>query len=154
MTKEITTLKAYITPDGRVPAKEGRRFAEPYGQVLADDQGSELEVAFLESLVLSFPSIKDGMMREYRFLAPDELWKFDFAWPKQMVGIEIEGGIYAGGRHTRGKGFENDCTKYNTAAVEGWIILRFGPNHVRREIAETLDIVKKALNKRGRAVYI
>ena len=42
-----------------------------------------------------------------------------------MLLVEIEGGIYAGGRHTRGKGFENDCEKYNVAVLMGYSLLRF-----------------------------
>lgn len=58
-------------------------------------------------------------------------WRFDFAWPEAMVAVEIDGGTWSGGRHTRGKGFEGDCEKLNTAAVEGWCVLRFTGGMVR-----------------------
>jgi hypothetical protein len=51
-------------------------------------------------------------------------WRFDWAWPSVLVAVEYEGGIYTGGRHTRGEGFEEDCIKYNTATASGWSILR------------------------------
>lgn len=41
------------------------------------------------------------------------------------VAVEIEGGTFAGGRHTRGVGFRGDLEKYNTAALKGWLVLRF-----------------------------
>jgi very-short-patch-repair endonuclease len=61
--------------------------------------------------------------REYRFC--ERRWRFDFAYPEQKIGIECEGGTWAGGRHTRGSGFEKDCEKYNQAAIMGWKVLRF-----------------------------
>lgn len=61
--------------------------------------------------------------REHRF-APPRRWRLDFAWPELMVAMEVEGGTMTGGRHTRGKGFEDDCDKYNEAALRGWMLLR------------------------------
>ena len=68
---------------------------------------------------------------EYRF-APPRRWRFDFAWPDLMTAVEFEGGVWSGGRHTRGKGFENDCEKYNEAAARGWRVYRFTGGMVDR----------------------
>ncbi len=57
-------------------------------------------------------------------------WRFDFAYPEKRIGIEVEGGIWSGGRHTRGAGYHADCEKYNEAAVDGWRVLRFTPKMV------------------------
>lgn len=57
-------------------------------------------------------------------------WRFDFAWPDAMVAVEIEGGTWSRGRHTRGSGFIADCDKYNAAAVLGWRVLRFTGEHL------------------------
>jgi len=62
-------------------------------------------------------------VKELQF-AEGRQWRFDFAWPVQMVAVEIEGGTWSGGRHTRGMGFERDCEKYNQAALDGWTVLR------------------------------
>ncbi len=63
--------------------------------------------------------------REYRF-HPVRKWRFDFAFPEQKVAVECEGGTWLPkGGHTTGTGFEKDCYKYNTAAIEGWLVLRF-----------------------------
>ena len=64
-----------------------------------------------------------GHEREYRFDA-ERRWRFDFAWPEHKLAVEVEGGIWARGRHTRGLGFEKDCEKYNEAALAGWLVLR------------------------------
>ena len=49
----------------------------------------------------------------------------DFAWPKDRVALEAEGGTWKNGRHNRGEGFANDCEKYNTAILKGWRVYRF-----------------------------
>jgi hypothetical protein len=63
---------------------------------------------------------------EWRF---DEVrrWRFDWAWPDHKVALEVEGGVFTRGRHTRGAGFLGDMEKYNRAAVLGWRVLRTTP---------------------------
>lgn len=68
--------------------------------------------------------------QEYRFVA-DRRWRFDFAWPAIKLAVEIEGGIWNGGRHTRAAGFIGDCEKYNRATVLGWRVLRFTGEQVK-----------------------
>ena len=63
-------------------------------------------------------------IREYRF-HPPRRWRFDFCFPDKKVAIECEGGTWTNGRHVRGSGFEKDVEKYNQAAIDGWIVLRF-----------------------------
>ena len=67
--------------------------------------------------------------REFRF-APPRKWRFDFAWPTYKLAVEVEGGVGNGGRHTRLAGFEDDCEKYNAAALDGWAVLRFTTRQV------------------------
>lgn len=62
-------------------------------------------------------------MREYKF-HPTRRWRFDFCWPARMAAMEVEGGTWAGGRHTRGAGFEGDCIKYAEALLLGWRVIR------------------------------
>lgn len=59
-------------------------------------------------------------------------WRFDFAWPTHMIAIEVEGGQWTGGRHQRGKGFEDDCEKYNEATLFGWRVYRFTGDQITR----------------------
>lgn len=79
--------------------------------------------------------------REHKF-HPDRKWRFDFVLLPltRKIAIEIEGGIFNNGRHTRGKGFETDAMKYNAAVMLGWRVLRYStaqvhPAHVK-EIKE------------------
>ena len=69
--------------------------------------------------------------REYKF-HPTRRWRFDFAWPEKKVAVEIEGGVYIDGRHTRGKGYERDLEKYNAAVTDGWKVFRFTLGMLKR----------------------
>ncbi|MFJ2989972.1 hypothetical protein ACIPF8_19065 [Collimonas sp. NPDC087041] len=62
--------------------------------------------------------------REHQF-HPTREWRIDFAWPDRKLAIEIEGGIWTQGRHTRGAGMRADMEKYNAMAEMGWALLRF-----------------------------
>ena len=62
-------------------------------------------------------------VEEFRF-HPTRKWRFDLAWPDRKLAVEIEGGAWSHGRHTRGKGFTRDCEKYAEALCLGWRVLR------------------------------
>lgn len=79
---------------------------------------------------------------EYQFHASRK-WRFDYAWPAQKIALEVEGGVWSGGRHTSPKGFHGDMEKYNSAAVLGWRILRITPKSVGTLIA--ISLVRDAM---------
>lgn len=79
---------------------------------------------------------------EHRF-HPSREWRFDWAWPAELVALEVEGGVWTGGRHTRGKGFLRDMEKYNAAAVRGWAVLRCVPDDLYS--GATLALLREAL---------
>lgn len=79
-------------------------------------------------------------VREYRF-SPTRKWRFDFAFPQQKVAVEIEGGVFANGRHNRGFGFETDMEKYNAAVMLGWRVLRYSTGMVVAGLA-IIDVEK------------
>lgn len=64
-----------------------------------------------------------ALQAELRF-HPVRRWRFDRACTAAKVAIELEGGIWHRGRHTRGKGYEEDCIKYHAATSAGWSIFR------------------------------
>ena len=66
---------------------------------------------------------------EYRF-HPTRRWRFDFAIPEEKVAVEVEGGVWTGGRHTDGSGFVKDMEKYNEATMRGWAVLRVQPKNL------------------------
>lgn len=48
-------------------------------------------------------------------------WRFDWAFPVQRIGIEVQGQ----GRHQRYVGYREDCEKLNSAVIHGWRVLWF-----------------------------
>lgn len=81
-------------------------------------------------------------VEEFRFHAKRR-WRFDLAWPDRKLAVEIEGGTWSHGRHTRGKGFRLDCIKYNEALCLGWRVLRVTTGMVNDGTA--LAYVERAL---------
>jgi very-short-patch-repair endonuclease len=64
---------------------------------------------------------------------PTRKWRFDFADREKRVAVELEGGVWTGGAHTRGEHYESDCEKYNAAAALGWRVFRLTTRMISRE---------------------
>ena len=96
-----------------------------------------------ETLAFHLRALKIPYEREIRF-DPPRRWRFDFAIGEDLA-IEVEGGTWQSGRHTRGSGFEQDCEKYNRATLLGWRILRFTPAMI--EDGRALKTIEEALVK-------
>jgi len=79
---------------------------------------------------------------EHRFHATRR-WRFDVAWPAHRFAVEVDGGVYVAGRHSRGAGIEGDCEKYAHALIDGWRVLRITPRHVKN--GKALQWVKACL---------
>lgn len=80
--------------------------------------------------------------REHRILPPRR-WRTDFAWPALMLAVEVEGGIFTGGRHTSPTGFAKDIEKYNALTLAGWKLLRVTGGMVKDGTA--LNLVERAI---------
>jgi very-short-patch-repair endonuclease len=79
---------------------------------------------------------------EYPFAKPRR-WRFDLAWPDRKLAVEVEGGTWVDGRHSRGAGFEKDAEKYAEAAVLGWRVIRVTTAMV--EDGRALGYIERAL---------
>jgi very-short-patch-repair endonuclease len=105
----------------------------------------ELDPVWTLELQLDEPANEiPGYTKELEF-HPKRKWRFDFAWPERMIAAEVEGGTWSGGRHTRGKGYAEDCKKYNQAQYLGWKVYRFTSDQVRR--GEALIFLKKVFKE-------
>lgn len=89
--------------------------------------------------------VSNGLPRpesEVRFHA--RKWRFDYAWmAPYMVALEVEGGVWTGGRHTRGSGFVKDMEKYNSATALGWRVVRVTPKELKSDA--TLEMLRTML---------
>ena len=118
-------------------------------------RSSSHEDLFLQQLRLLAPRLPSPE-REYRFARkPDppvlrrrRRWRFDFAWPAGRVAVEVEGAVFARGRHTRGKGFTEDCWKYDTAEALGWSVLRVTAGMLRDEPGRFLQLLSAVIERR------
>jgi len=112
--------------------------------MIAKAKRTTLEDAYLASIrALGLPEPH----REFHF-DPATKRRFDFAWPfiyrgSSRIAVEIQGGTWSRGRHTRGKGYEEDCRKRNTAILLGWEVLTFTRDMVKS--LEAAQVTKEAL---------
>jgi len=72
-----------------------------------------------------------GVVAEYPFYEKRK-WKCDYYLPSFKLCIEIEGGCFVQGRHTRGAGFVGDMAKYNSIVILGLTLLRYQPNEIEK----------------------
>jgi hypothetical protein len=110
---------------------------------------SEASILMLDQLK-EIDTVPCQIAREWP-LMDGRRWRLDFAilpasWGRRFhkIGIEIEGGVWTQGRHTRGKGFIADMEKYNYAALMGWKVLRFTPQQVLK--GEAIAFIKRVLD--------
>lgn len=68
-------------------------------------------------------ALKIPFTREFKF-HPQRKWQADFRIDDMPILVEVEGGVFSNGRHTRGEGYTKDCEKYSAAAVNGWYVIR------------------------------
>lgn len=85
-------------------------------------------------------------VQEYRFAADSgRKWEADFCWVEERVVLEVEGGAWSGGRHTRGSGYLADMEKYNQMTLRGFRLVRCTPAKLCTE--ETVNLVKQLVHK-------
>lgn len=98
-------------------------------------KGDAVQMLEIDMMAAGIPFV-----REFQF-APPRRWRFDFAMPERKIAIEVDGGVYSGGRHTTGKGFEADLEKLNRATTLGWRVLRYSTGMVQRGVLADIEAV-------------
>lgn len=76
---------------------------------------------------------------EYKF-HPSRRWRFDYVILSHKIAIEVEGGVWTNGRHTRGSGFVKDMEKYNEATRLGYKLIRVQPEILNTSY--TIDLIQ------------
>lgn len=82
---------------------------------------------FLQQLGL----VKIPVQSEFVF-APPRKFRADWRVVDTRILIEFEGGLFKAGKggHSSIGGIHRDIEKYNTAALQGWMVIRITPKHV------------------------
>lgn len=79
---------------------------------------------------------------EFRF-HPARRWRADYAHLESRTLIELEGGVWVGGRHNRAAGFVADAEKYFEAALAGWRVVRLVDSQITPEnLSRLLDAIR------------
>jgi hypothetical protein len=104
----------------------------------------EAKEFFAKMLKAAFPDA----VAEYKF-HPTRRWRLDWFLPSVNVGIEIEGGIWIRGRHTRPVGFLRDIEKYNAVALMGIKLYRINHQDLKsaKAIMAHIERIKDCLRK-------
>ena len=63
-------------------------------------------------------------------VTPERRWRFDLAWPAEKLAVEVNGGLFVAGRHSRGAGQLKDFEKLNAAQLAGWKVLQVSPKQI------------------------
>lgn len=69
-------------------------------------------------------------------------FRFDCANPSKKIAIEIEGGLWITGRHNQPIGMIQDMEKYNLAVLNGWKVLRYTTDTVRKSPWKIIEAVR------------
>lgn len=83
-----------------------------------------------DELAFQLKAAKILFERQFR-IHPDRRFKADFYLPKPRLVVEVDGGGYVNGRHSRGKGMERDCEKSAYIAQMPARLIRVTPKHIR-----------------------
>jgi very-short-patch-repair endonuclease len=113
---------------------------------MAKNRPSELEELYAKRL-------REAGIRNFKqqFKAiPYRKFLWDFAWVKQKLLVEIQGGIFQKGAHSTGAGIERDMTKLNLATLNGYRCLQFSRRmiedgsavEITRQVLSILPVVK------------
>lgn len=95
---------------------------------------------------VTFPRLCDLMhlpipVAEYRF-SPPRKWRFDYAFVDQKVALEINGGLFVRGKHSRGVGQLRDFEKWSEAAAQGWRVIHVPPDQL--ESTTTFEWIRRS----------
>ena len=78
------------------------------------------------------PALKAFRLETEFLFHPARKFRFDFCYPEKMVAVEVEGIVSDGkSRHQTYSGYQQDCVKYNEAAVLGWRVLRVTKDQIK-----------------------
>lgn len=97
-------------------------------------KGEKVPNEFEAKLARELKTLKIEFEQEFEF-HPKRKWRADFHLVGKKILVEVEGAIWSGGRHTRGKGYIGDMEKYNAATMMGFQVLRFSTDQVKSGLA-------------------
>lgn len=121
MTKYTHIANLTLSPD--VAALNPDLIAKPQPKTEAR---KDLDKEIRENFARQFETVWQRcggpeLIKEFKF-CEERNWRADYKTGQCL--IELDGGVYSNGRHTRGSGYIEDCIKLNTATMLGYRVLR------------------------------
>jgi very-short-patch-repair endonuclease len=125
--------------------------------------GSDLEKAFAKAWLAHCPGIP-APVTQYSEIGPwvdylyevrkkakprSRKWRADFCWPDQQIVLEVQGGAFSGGRHTRGAGYQVDLQKSALLIAGGWQFYGFTAGMVRAKDGCWVKLLGQAVEQRS-----
>jgi tyrosyl-tRNA synthetase len=115
-----------------------------FGAALRDALRALLDATGVAGAVVDFTGSAVASAADFASGIPltDALVTAGLCSSKGQARKDIEaGGIYINGRHNRGAGFAADLEKYLEAALDGWRVVRLGPDSLTGDSIERLIAV-------------
>jgi very-short-patch-repair endonuclease len=81
---------------------------------------------------------------EFQF-HPFRKYQLDFVWEKEKVCLEVDGGGFIHGAHSRGSGQWKDMLKRNEATLMGWKVFVVTPKMLTLEDGRAALLLEQAL---------
>lgn len=128
----------------RLPKPQGN--AKPpdlCGRAETSPSKSPLEREFATRWARIYPDLVLASEVEFH---PTRKWRFDFCHIETKVAVEVEGGIWTNGAHSRGKHFESDAEKYNAALEMGFAVFRLSEGMIK-DLAQ-LELIASTILQR------
>jgi len=142
MTKlSLTDLKlspdvVALNPDLLKPTKEPKTEARK-------DIDREIKEAFARKFETIWKQLGGPALSKEAKVCMDRGWRNDYLYEPKRIIIELDGGVWNGGRHVRPQGFIDDCVKLNEATMLGYKVLRiptgFATEHYLSKIINYLQ---------------
>ena len=83
-----------------------------------------------------------GFVREYQAIE-GRRFRWDFAFVKDRLLIEVQGGVWVKGGHSTGVGITRDNEKFSLASVNKWFTIPVTTDHVKS--GQALEWIKQFL---------
>mgnify|MGYP003349742837 FL=1 len=114
-------------------------------------EGTALERQFAWGIEhLDDAAVLRGYVRNFVFDVK-RLWEFDFAWPERRLAVELQGGQWTFGRHTRGgHEYRDELAKHRAAAIQGWLVLCYTTDDITGKTKGIPALVETAAVYRSR----
>lgn len=149
---ESVTLCGRTPPDKGIVyqpnSPEAGSICNKCNRAIRGETKGESEKKRLERMVaadINDCQLGNGCKRQHKF-HETRLWRFDFAYPEYKIALEVHGGTYMRGAHSRGPQQRKDMEKASEAAILGWLVLFVDSNDVKKKVH--IDRIQRALEAR------